>query len=136
MARGRSSNSHEHTSNLLSGDFKILVLRICICLDLPDYCWKVSWNISFLNMKTYLWMTFWHIFGRYCGVAFHKKTYRNGTITVLGIIALTAYKETSQQDYKSATGTVSHEPDLLSCEISLRIYVLIWQMNYCLSLSL
>ena len=32
MARGMSSNSHhEQTSNLLSRDFKILVLRICIC---------------------------------------------------------------------------------------------------------
>ena len=39
-------------------------------------------------------------------------------------------------DYKSETGTVSHEPDLLSCEISLHIYVLIWEMNYCSSLSL
>ena len=39
-------------------------------------------------------------------------------------------------DYKSATGTVCHGPDLLSCEISLPIYALIWRMNYCSSLSL
>ena len=38
-------------------------------------------------------------------------------------------------DYKSATRTVNHESDLLSCEISLRVDVLIWQMN-CLSPSL
>ena len=38
-------------------------------------------------------------------------------------------------DYKSATGTVNHESDLLSCEISLLVYVLIWQLN-CLFLSL
>ena len=37
MARGMSSNSHhEQASNLLSRDYKILVLRICICLDLPE----------------------------------------------------------------------------------------------------
>ena len=33
--------------------------------------------------------------------------------------------------YESETGTVNHKPDLLSCEISLCIYVPIWQMNYC-----
>ena len=39
-------------------------------------------------------------------------------------------------NYKSAIGTVNHESDLLmNCEISLRVYVLIWQMNYA-SLSL
>ena len=38
-------------------------------------------------------------------------------------------------DYKSTIRTVNQESDLLSCEISLRVYVLIWQMN-CLSLSL
>ena len=38
-------------------------------------------------------------------------------------------------DYKSGTRTVNHESDLLSCEISLRVHVLIWQMN-CSSLSL
>ena len=36
--------------------------------------------------------------------------------------------------YKSATRTVNHKSDLLSCEISLPVYVLIWQMN-CSSLS-
>ena len=36
-------------------------------------------------------------------------------------------------DYKSAIGTVNQESDLLSCEISLRVYVLIWRRN-CLSL--
>ena len=73
--------------NLLSRDFKILVLRICICLDLPDYCWKVSWNISFLNIKTYLWMTFWHIW-QILWSHILQKSDLNGTITVLGIVAL------------------------------------------------
>ena len=61
---------------------------------------------------------------------------RKSALMVLGIIALTAYKENQPADYKSETGTVNHEPDLLSREISLCIYVLILQMNYCLSLSL
>ena len=56
---------------------------------------------------------------------FIKKTDFNGT--VLGTIVLTAYKETNQQNHKSATGTVvNHKPDLPSCEISRSIYVLIW----------
>ena len=37
-------------------------------------------------------------------------------------------------DYKSATGTVNQETDLLSCGISLRVSVLIWKVN-CSSLS-
>ena len=38
-------------------------------------------------------------------------------------------------NYKSAIGTVNHESDLLSCEVSLGVHVLIWQIN-CSSLSL
>ena len=45
--------------------------------------------------------------------------------------------ETSQLiTYKSsATGTVNHESNLLSCEISLQVYAQIWQM-ICLCLRL
>ena len=47
-------------------------------------------------------------------------------------------------DYKSsATETVNHESDLLSCEISLKVYAQIWQMiclclrsGFCLSTDL
>ena len=39
------------------------------------------------------------------------------------------------ENYKYATGTVNHESDLLSCEISLGVHVLIRQIN-CSSLSL
>ena len=52
----------------------------------------------------------------------------SASLTVLGAIALTVQKETSQR-IKTATGTVNHESDLLSCEISLPVHVLIWQMN-------
>ena len=54
----------------------------------------------------------------------------SGHITVLGAIALTVYKETSQQ--------VTKLPPELSIrkESDLPSYVLIWQMNCCLSLSL
>ena len=90
MVRGMSSNSHhEQTSNLLSRDFKILVLRICICLDLPDYCRKVSWNISFLNIKNLLMDDFLAYLADTVESHFIK-TDLNGT--VLGTIALTAYK--------------------------------------------
>ena len=54
----------------------------------------------------------------------------------LAQIALTAYKETIQQSINLPLETVNHEPDLLSCKISWRIYILIWQINYCASLSL
>ena len=37
-------------------------------------------------------------------------------------------------DYKSVTGTVNHESNSLSCEISLQVYDPIWQMTCsCLS---
>ena len=39
-------------------------------------------------------------------------------------------------DYKSsATRTVNHESNLLSCEISLHVYAQIWQMIYCFDLQ-
>ena len=53
----------------------------------------------------------------------------SGHITVLGAIALTVYKETSQQ-------IINLPPELsIRKESDLPSYVLIWQMN-CLSLSL
>ena len=36
--------------------------------------------------------------------------------------------ETSADYKSSATGTVNHESNLLSCEISLQVYAQIWQM--------
>ena len=35
--------------------------------------------------------------------------------------------------YKSATGTVNHDSDLRACEISLPLYVLMWQISVRLS---
>ena len=58
--------------------------------------------------KSRLTLAFYHCAGRSC---------------------VNTFQGNQPTDFKSATGTVNQESDLLSCGISLRVCVLIWQMN-------
>ena len=74
------------------------------------------------------WVNFYYVKPDLLIKLFEIEIELSGYITVLGAIALTVYKETSQQ-------VINLPPELsIRKESDLPSYVLIWQMN-CLSLS-